>query len=81
MKAPKPSTYTTKPAGSCCKLPSATPRMVAKATLTMKIASIDQATQVQRLPTAPPRLLRTATAVHGQSAFYTGIVPKALRTT
>jgi hypothetical protein len=58
MKAPKPSTYTTRLAGSCWKPPSATARMVAKTTLTMKTASMDQATQLQRLPTRLPRLLR-----------------------
>ena len=34
--------------------------MVARTTLTTKTASIDQATQVQRLPTALPRLLWSA---------------------
>jgi hypothetical protein len=58
MKAPKPSTNSPKLAGSCWKLSSATARTVAKATLTMKITSMDQATQVQRLPTAFPRLQR-----------------------
>jgi hypothetical protein len=57
MKAPKPNTSTTKLAGSCWKVPLATVRMVVKTMLTTKTASIDQATRVQRLPTALPRLL------------------------
>jgi len=65
MKAPKPSTNTMKLAGSCWKLPSATARMVAKTTLTMKTASIDQATQLQRLPTACLASSRVLQPLHG----------------
>jgi hypothetical protein len=47
----------------------------------MKTASIDQATQLQRLPTACLASSRALRLLHGWSVFYTSTVPRALRTT
>ena len=55
MKAPKPSPSAAKLTGSNVSLAAA--RMAAKMRLTTKTASIDQATQVQRLRTVEPRTL------------------------
>jgi hypothetical protein len=57
MKALKPRNSRSWLPTSCWKVPLATARRSPTTRLTMMTASMDQATQLQRLPTVPPRLL------------------------
>jgi hypothetical protein len=60
MKALKPTNSRTWLPASCRKVPLATARISPATRLTTKTASMDQATQLQRLPTGLPRFLRVS---------------------
>ena len=60
MKALKPRNSRIWLPASCWKVPLATARGSPTTRLTAKTANIDQATQLQRLPTVSPRLLRVS---------------------
>jgi hypothetical protein len=59
----------------------ATERMVVMIMPMTKNASRDKATQVERLSTVPPRLLRVGTALREMDTFYRWTVLRSLRTT